>query len=52
VAGWAERRNPTQKGRTVTDAEAVIAVLQLAAGDASEQEFIDWVRANTRVPNE
>lgn len=36
----------------VTDAEAVIAILQLAAGDTSEDEFIEWVRANTRVPNE
>ena len=37
---------------TVTDAEAVIAILQLAAGETSEDEFIDWVRANTRVPNQ
>ena len=36
----------------VTDAEAVIAILQLAAGDTSEEEFIEWVRANVRVPNE
>jgi death on curing protein len=36
----------------VTDAEVVIAILQLAAGDTSEEVFIDWVRASTRVPGE
>ena len=37
---------------TATDAEAVIAILQLAAGDTSEEDFIDWVRANTRLPDQ
>lgn len=33
----------------VSDADAVIAILKLAAGDTSEDEFIDWVRANARM---
>lgn len=33
-----------------TDADAVIGTLKLAADDTSEEEFIDWVRANTRTP--
>ncbi|MGH7153350.1 MAG: type II toxin-antitoxin system death-on-curing family toxin [Acetobacteraceae bacterium] len=30
----------------VSDADAVIMTLRLAAGDIAEPEFIDWVRAN------
>jgi death on curing protein len=30
----------------VTDAEAVIAILRLAAGDIADDEFIAWVRAH------
>lgn len=35
---------------TATDAEAVIAMLQMAAGDLSDEEFIAWVRAHA-VPH-
>jgi len=31
---------------TATDVEAVIAMLQMAAGDLSDEEFIAWVRAH------
>jgi death-on-curing protein len=34
----------------VSDTQAVIAMLSLAAGDTSDDEFIEWVRANARVP--
>ena len=34
----------------VNDTQAVIAMLSLAAGDTSDDEFIEWVRANTRIP--
>jgi death-on-curing protein len=34
----------------VDDADAVIAMLRLAAGDISDQEFIAWVRDNARPP--
>jgi death-on-curing protein len=34
----------------VADADAVIAMLKLAAGDMTDDEFIAWVRANVRVP--
>ncbi len=32
------------------DVEVTIAMLKLAAGDTSEDQFIDWVRTNTRMP--
>jgi death on curing protein len=35
----------------VSDADAVIATLKLAAGDSSDEEFIAWVRSNARVPS-
>ncbi len=31
------------------EVDATMAMLRLAAGDASDAEFIDWVRANARV---
>ena len=37
---------------SLSDAEATIGMLKLAAGDTSEDEFIKWVRASTRVPEE
>ena len=33
----------------VSDTQAVIAMLSLAAGDTSDDEFTDWVRAHARV---
>jgi death-on-curing protein len=33
----------------VADADAVIAMLKLAAGDMADDEFIAWVRANVCV---
>lgn len=35
---------------TATDAEAVIAMLQMAAGDLPDEEFIAWARAHA-VPH-
>ncbi|HME27046.1 MAG TPA: type II toxin-antitoxin system death-on-curing family toxin [Acetobacteraceae bacterium] len=35
-----------------SDADAVIAMLKLAAGDISDEEFTDWVRANLHVPGD
>jgi death on curing protein len=37
---------------SISDADAVIAILHLAAGDTSEGEFIDGVRAHTHIPIE
>ena len=34
----------------VSDTQAVIAMLSLASGDTSDDEFIAWVRDNARVP--
>lgn len=34
----------------VSDADAVITMLKLAAGNTSDEEFIAWVRSNTQVP--
>lgn len=34
----------------VTDAEAVVAMLAMAAGDMADSDFIEWVRENTRYP--
>jgi death-on-curing protein len=34
----------------VSDIEAVIAMLSLAAGDSSDEEFTSWVRTHTRMP--
>ncbi|MEJ0019315.1 MAG: type II toxin-antitoxin system death-on-curing family toxin [Acetobacteraceae bacterium] len=34
----------------VSDADAVIETLKLAAGDTSDEAFTDWVRAHTRLP--
>ena len=34
----------------VSDADAVIATLKLAAGNSSDEEFIAWVRSHARVP--
>jgi hypothetical protein len=31
--------------------DAVIGVLKLAAGETSEQDFIDWVRSHTQLPS-
>ncbi len=33
------------------EVDATIAMLRLAAGDTSDEDFIAWVRANTRVPS-
>jgi death on curing protein len=33
---------------TATDAEVVVAMLAMAAGDMSDDEFTAWVRENTR----
>ena len=35
-----------------SDADAVIAMLKLAAGDTIDEAFTDWVRANVRVPGD
>jgi death-on-curing protein len=35
---------------TASDADAVITMLRLAAGDLPDDEFITWVRGNTRHP--
>lgn len=35
---------------TVSDADAVIGMLKLAAGDMSDEEFIAWVRSHVRLP--
>ena len=35
----------------VSDTDAVIATLKLAAGDSPYEEFIAWVRSNARVPS-
>jgi death on curing protein len=32
------------------EVDATMAILRLAAGDTSDDEFIEWVRANVRVP--
>jgi death on curing protein len=32
------------------EVDATMAILRLAAGDMADDEFIDWVRANTRAP--
>lgn len=32
------------------DAEAVIGMLSLAAGETSEQDFIEWVQSHTQLP--
>ena len=34
----------------VSDAEAVVAMLAMAAGEMPDDEFTDWVRANARAP--
>ncbi|HEY1931657.1 MAG TPA: type II toxin-antitoxin system death-on-curing family toxin [Acetobacteraceae bacterium] len=34
-----------------TDAEAVIAMLAIASGDMSDEQFIAWVRANASAPD-
>lgn len=34
----------------VSDADAVIAIWQLAAGDTTDNEFIAWVRAHANMP--
>jgi death-on-curing protein len=34
----------------VSDADAVIAILELAAGDTTDDEFIAWVRSNAVLP--
>lgn len=34
------------------EVEATMAVLRLAAGDTSDEEFTGWVRANARVPTD
>jgi prophage maintenance system killer protein len=34
----------------VSDGEAVITILRLAAGDLTDAAFIDWVRSHTRLP--
>jgi prophage maintenance system killer protein len=34
----------------VSDADAVIAILKLAAGDTTDDEFIAWVRSNAVLP--
>jgi hypothetical protein len=36
----------------VNDADAVIAMLKLVAGDTSDEAFTDRVRANLRVPTD
>lgn len=36
----------------VSDADAVIGILKLAAGQTTDDEFTDWVRANVRIPGE
>jgi death-on-curing protein len=36
----------------VSDELAVIAMLSLAAGDTSDDEFVAWVRANARAQSE
>jgi death on curing protein len=33
------------------EVDATMATLRLAANELKDDEFIDWVRANTRVPN-
>jgi len=32
------------------EVDATIAMMRLAAGELSDDEFIAWVRANARVP--
>jgi death-on-curing protein len=34
------------------EVDATMAILRLAAGDLTDDEFIDWVRTNTRAPNQ
>lgn len=34
----------------VSDAEAVVATLAMASGEMADEEFTDWVRANTQHP--
>lgn len=34
------------------EVDATMAILRLASGDLNENEFIEWVRANTGAPNE
>lgn len=34
----------------VSDADAVLTTLAMAAGEMDDEEFIAWVRANTRSP--
>jgi death-on-curing protein len=34
------------------EVDATMAILRLAAGDLKDDEFIEWVRANTRAPNQ
>ncbi|HET7884141.1 MAG TPA: type II toxin-antitoxin system death-on-curing family toxin [Acetobacteraceae bacterium] len=34
----------------VSDGEAVITILRLAAGDLTDDAFADWVRSHTRLP--
>ena len=33
-----------------SDAECVVAMLALAAGEMSDEEFTDWVRTQVRLP--
>jgi death-on-curing protein len=35
-----------------TEVDATLAILKLAAGDISDDEFIEWVRANALVPSD
>ena len=34
------------------EVEVTMAILRLAAGETSDEEFTEWVRANTRVPED
>ena len=36
----------------VSDAEAVVMTLAMASGEIDDQEFTDWVRANTTLPKD
>jgi death-on-curing protein len=36
----------------VGDKQAIIAMLSLPAGDTSDDEFIEWVRANASIPTD
>ena len=34
------------------EVDATMAILRLAAGDTSDDEFIEWVRDNARIPSD